>query len=284
MAAQDQKESALFNIKVNMKKIIITILLFLIPSISNATQISYGTTYAPNGQVTSVNLNGNFNNVSTVVNGKLDNTNADTTNGYRFYKTVSVLPAAGDQGAVYFLTSDNTLNFDNGSSFTKSVSVSIPVQGNIIYYNGSGWVVLAPSTTGTPLITNGASANPSYGQVTATSTVSSTALTGSLTSGTSVNMLGSWSTKSTGSVQGPAATDLFMTAVITPSSGNPYVQCLTDSSNPPTTVRSAATFTASTSPGGCSTMVRKGDYYEGVVVTNGGGVSSSTVYVIPMGS
>lgn len=143
------------------------ILLFLlIQSNCWAAQIVYPTTYSPNSQVTNVTLNGNNSAISNVVNGGLDNTNANTTAGYRFYQTVSVLPSAGSQGAVYFLTSDNSLNFDNGSSFTKSISVSSPVQGDVVYYNGSGWSNLAPGTAGQSLITNGTSQNPSYQTVT----------------------------------------------------------------------------------------------------------------------
>ena len=116
------------------------LLLFIFPTLVSATQIQYGTTYAPNGQVTNTNLNGNFNNISNVVNGNIDNTNVNTTSGYRLYQTVAVLPSAGNQGAVYFLTSDNSLNFDNGSSFTKSVSVASPSTNSVPYYNGSSWI------------------------------------------------------------------------------------------------------------------------------------------------
>lgn len=146
-----------------MRKIcLITISLLIIPKLVFATQIVYGTVYAPNGTVTSVNLNGNFSNVSSVVNGKLDNTNADTTSGYRFYQTVSVLPASGNQGAVYFLTSDNSLNFDNGSSFSKSISVINPVAGDLIYYDGAAWQRLAKGTAGQYLQMNAAATAPQW--------------------------------------------------------------------------------------------------------------------------
>lgn len=131
--------------KTNMKNFIL-LLVILIPSIANATQINYGTTWQSNGQVTSANLNGNFANVSSVVNGKLDNTNADTTDGYRFYQTVAVLPSPGNQGSVYFLTSDNSLNFDTGSSFSKSVSVISPLANQAPVYNGSAWIPTTVST------------------------------------------------------------------------------------------------------------------------------------------
>lgn len=120
-----------------MRKLILIPFLFLSVT-AYATQINYGTTYSPTGQVTNVNLNGNFNNVKQVVNGKLDNTNADTTSGFRFYQTVSVLPAAGTQGATYFLTSDNSLNFDNGSSFSKVATNGLLMPSGAVFFMVSG--------------------------------------------------------------------------------------------------------------------------------------------------
>lgn len=134
-----------------MGKILLIILALLISNNSYATLITYGTTYAPQGQVTSTNLNGNFNNASSVVNGKLDNTNADTTNGYRFFQTVANLPSTGSQGAVYFLTSDNSLNFDTGSSFAKSVSTPTPSSGNVPYYTSS-WGLLSVGTAANNIV------------------------------------------------------------------------------------------------------------------------------------
>lgn len=131
--------------KDNMKNFVL-LLIFFIPSMSYATQINYGTIWQQNGQVTSANLNGNFANVSSVVNGKLDNTNADTTDGYRFYQTVTMLPSPGNQGSVYFLTTDNSLNFDTGSSFSKSVSVISPLANQVPVYSGSVWVPTTIST------------------------------------------------------------------------------------------------------------------------------------------
>lgn len=155
-----------------MKKYLLILLMF--PSIANATQIVYPVTYGPTSQVTNITLNGNNNAVSSVVNGKLDNTNADTTDGYRFYQSVAVLPSAGNQGSVYFLTSDDTLNFDTGTAFNKSVSVNSPVNGDMLYYN-SGWNRLAIGASGFPLLINGAI--PSYGELTTASTVSGAAIT-----------------------------------------------------------------------------------------------------------
>jgi hypothetical protein len=43
-----------------------------------------------------------------------------------------------------------------------SLLPSSPVQGDIVYYNGSSWVVLAPGTAGQILQTNGAGSNPTW--------------------------------------------------------------------------------------------------------------------------
>lgn len=143
-----------------MKKLLL-ILLF-ISSNAYASTVTIPTTYAANGTVTSTNLNGNFTALANTVNGGLDNNNVDTTSGYRLPKTVAALPSAGTQGAVYFLTSDNTLNFDNGSTFTKAVAVSgTPTTGDITYYNG-GWSSLVAGTLNLPLVSNGAATLPTY--------------------------------------------------------------------------------------------------------------------------
>lgn len=144
-----------------MKKISLTVILILCSSLAHATSLIYGTTYAPTGQVTSTNLNGNFSNVKDVVNGGLDNGNADTTDGYRFYETKATLPSSGTQGRVIYLTADNTLNFDTGSSFLKSVAITSTSIGTIPYYN-SGWTNLDPGTISYPLVSNGAGSLPSY--------------------------------------------------------------------------------------------------------------------------
>lgn len=140
----------------------IALLILLIPStIAMASQVTIPTIYQTNGTVTAANLNGNFTALAQTINGGLDNTNANTTQGYRFYQTVAVLPSPGNMGAVYFLTSDDTLNFDTGASFIKSVGVNVvPVQGDVIYYGASGWTDLGAGTIGQVLTTGGSSANP----------------------------------------------------------------------------------------------------------------------------
>jgi hypothetical protein len=56
-------------------------------------------------------------------------------------------------------------------------------QGDILYYNGSAWVLLSPGTAGYALVTGGAGANPSYAPLTVTHTngISSRSTTGSQT-------------------------------------------------------------------------------------------------------
>lgn len=148
-----------------MKKLFLYIFL-IIPSLAHAGVITIPTVYQTGGSVTAPNLNGNFTAVTQVVNGGLDNTNANTTSGYRFFQTVSALPSAANQGAVYFLTTDNTLNFDTGGSYVKSVTISgTPARGDIIYYNGTAWVDLAAGTSGQALLTQGAGANPQWATV-----------------------------------------------------------------------------------------------------------------------
>ena len=129
--------------------ILLIILLFICSNVQ-ATTVNVPTTYSTNGQVTATNLNGNFDALESTLNGGLDNTNANTTSGYRFFETKSSLPTAGSQGRVIFLTTDNSLNFDNGSTFSKSVSVSSPSANDVPVYNGSAWVATSKDSVGVP--------------------------------------------------------------------------------------------------------------------------------------
>ncbi len=145
-----------------MKKILF--LFLLLTSTAYADTLVIPTTYSVNGQVTSTNLNGNNQAIASIINGGLDNNNANTASGYRFFETRSTLPSVGSQGRVVFLTSDNTLNFDTGSTFVKSVAVpTTPVQGDIIYYDGASWNILTHGISGQYLQTQGAGANPAWG-------------------------------------------------------------------------------------------------------------------------
>lgn len=198
-----------------MKKLILPILILLSVN-ANASQITFPYTYSPNDTVTNVKLNGNNTAISSVVNGALDNTNANTTSGYRFYQTVATLPSSGNQGAVYFLTSDDSLNFDTGAAFTKSVSVASPVQGDLVYYGASGWVALAPSTAGYLLQTNGASANPSW---VASPLTSGGTFTGPVTFASTVTVQNGI----TGTIQGINITSIVGPLVLTYAANTPYL-------------------------------------------------------------
>lgn len=272
-----------------------------------ADTLSIPTTYSTNGQVTASNLNGNFSAVASKVNGGLDNTNADTLNGYRFFETKSSLPTAGSQGRVIFLTTDNTLNFDNGSTFTKSVSVSSPSNGDTLYYN-SGWNSLAKGTDGQVLKLS--SGIPSWGlpgDLSITSQAQGDILyyNGAnwvrLAAGTSGQVLktqgaaanptwsqpsgqfGSWASKSVGTSY-QADTDGFVTFWCDDVGNGDDFQIYTDSSNPPTTSRGRLGTPSGTTAfyGQLTTPVKKNDYYKVGVVS--GTCSSGTMYFIPIGS
>jgi hypothetical protein len=258
----------LFIIKENMKYLLL--ILFLIPSICQATQIIYPAVYGPTSTVTNVTLNGDNSAISNVVNGGLDNGNANTTAGYRFYQTVAVLPSAGNQGAVYFLTSDNSLNFDTGSVFNKSISVNSPVNGDSVYYN-SGWNRLAIGTTGTPIISNGTI--PSYGEITASSTVSGASLISlsSTPSGAGIipvanvgAIVGSTTNISTGQIY-QAATDLWTNISIGDGVNTGTADLKTNSS---ATLSGAPIFqecgvsASSNLRSSCGFFIKKGNYYE----------------------
>jgi hypothetical protein len=51
---------------------------------------------------------------------------------------------------------------DAGAAATFIVSTSSPVQGNVLYYNGTTWISLAPGISGQFLSTQGSSANPQW--------------------------------------------------------------------------------------------------------------------------
>lgn len=274
-------------------KIIILILFFvlLFTNLSIASQVTVPNVFQTNDTVTNVKLNSNNNAITNVINGGLDNTNANTTSGYHFFQSVGSLPLAGNQGSVYFLTTDNSLNFDTGAAFNKSVSVNSPVNGDMVYYN-SGWNRLATSaTTGTPIISNGTL--PVYGTITATSTVNGSSLTSlsSTPSGAGIlplanvgGMLGTWTdiTSGVGSVH-QATTDGFIIGTASVTNGTDLI-IYSDSSNPPTTIRcEEKAITANAGQSGVSTVfspVRKNDYYE----VGATGTTYTKVYFIALGS
>lgn len=132
-------------------------------NICNAGTVTVPTTWITGDSVTATKLNNINSAFANVINGGLDNDNADTTNGYFFFKRVAALPSAGTQGAVYFLTSDNTLNLDTGAAFVTAATISgSHAQGDVVYYNGSSFTGLAAGTSGYVLKTQGAGANPAW--------------------------------------------------------------------------------------------------------------------------
>lgn len=87
----------------------------------------------------------------------------------------------------------NSSTTANGQSCVLGSTCTIPAafatltgtaaQGDIMYYNGSTWVVLAPGTSGNFLKTQGASANPIWASVAGSGTVTSIATTAPITGG-----------------------------------------------------------------------------------------------------
>jgi len=135
------------------KLIILLICLFLSTSVYAGTA-TQDTVYSTGGSVTANSLNNNWAALGNELNGGLDNNNADTANGYRFYEIKGSLPTAGTQGRTVYLTTDDTLYFDNSSSWSAIVtSTGTPANGDIIYYN-SGWQLLNKGTAGEVLTMN----------------------------------------------------------------------------------------------------------------------------------
>ena len=108
-----------------MKKIIFGLLILFLTMPAFATQASRYNTYGLTDQVTATNLNGNWDNILSVVNGNLDNTNAKTGSGFRFYEVLGSLPTAGTEGRLVYLTTDDKLYTDNGSAFSVLNSFKI---------------------------------------------------------------------------------------------------------------------------------------------------------------
>ncbi len=99
-----------------MRKILLILLLF--PVFAFAGTVTRYQSYTTNSQVTSDNLNGNFNNIINEVNGGLDNDNIDSSK-FRFLEKLGALPAYGSEGRVVYNSGNKTLNVDTGSSWSN---------------------------------------------------------------------------------------------------------------------------------------------------------------------
>ena len=150
-----------------MRKLFYAILLLSLTfSLSYGGTITLPQTWSTGDSVTAAKKNSELNAIVNEVNGGLDNSNADTTNGYRFYEVKGTIPSAGTEGRIVYLTSDDLLHLDDGSQWMHGVFYTgTAAQGDIIYYNGTDWTRLAAGTANYPLVTNGASANPAYEQI-----------------------------------------------------------------------------------------------------------------------
>ena len=151
-----------------IKRLFFTIIFVLnILNIANAGTVERYFVYQTDSEVNNINLNGNINNIITMANGGWDNTNINTAAGYRLYEVLGTLPTAGTLGRTVFYTVDKTLNFDTGSVWYSAITLlRPPVQGDIVYFDGTNWVVLGYGTKGQALTTNGVTANPAWGGMT----------------------------------------------------------------------------------------------------------------------
>lgn len=119
---------------------------------ANADMIDVYFDYGVDSEINEKNLDGNLNNIRTVVNGNLDNDNSK--DDFFFVEKLSSLPLAGTEGRVAYLTTSDTLNFDDGTEWWTNPNYSgTASQGDILYYNGTNWARVTKGTDGEILIT-----------------------------------------------------------------------------------------------------------------------------------
>jgi len=128
--------------------------------------------YNTGDTATASNLNQRWNLNTNVLNGGLDNANADVSGGFRFIEVLEALPAAGNQGRVVFLTDNNTLNFDTGFSFLATALLA-----NTQTFTGSN--IFEGTTTINTLVSG--SVNIDGGNIDSTAIGADTAAAGTFT-------------------------------------------------------------------------------------------------------
>lgn len=101
-------------------KLILLLISFLITIPCYAGTVERFQDYAVGSEINANNLNGNFNNIINEMNGDLDNLNADTSDGFRFYEVITSLPLAGTRGRL--LASDTSVFLDSGTEWNELVS------------------------------------------------------------------------------------------------------------------------------------------------------------------
>lgn len=84
-----------------------------------------------------------------------------------FFGLAAALPASPKKGNMYIATDTGKVYFciADGAwqSYPSAIRTANGTQGDIIYFNGTDWVVLNAGTAGQLLSTGGAGANPSWG-------------------------------------------------------------------------------------------------------------------------
>jgi len=149
-----------------LKKLIIAMLFLTLTTVkAYAGTVETFFLYGPTSTLTDTNLNGNFNNIRNTLNGDLDNENVNVS-GFRFVEILGSLPAAGIVGRVVFLTTDGTLHYDDGTQFNSVVVFKGTVaQGQIVYHDGTDFVLRDAGPNHYPLVTRGVGDDPEWAQL-----------------------------------------------------------------------------------------------------------------------
>lgn len=93
----------------------------------------------------------------------------------------SVTSIAGSSGVLTFGTAGNVVGAAAGSVLNFNISVSGQTQGDILYYNGTGWVRLPAGTSGQFLQTQGGGLNPLWASSPSAPVLSVAGRTGAVT-------------------------------------------------------------------------------------------------------